>query len=434
MQLTKPTKGWYASAIIAIILVCFILARCEKTPQEITPTTSLEAVSWSEAPPTLFQDSVTRSWADALDGSAAYYRKVKAGKIFHFGPLSVSAKAMAQACTELAEVAREENPKRLQELLQKRFRLFRSVGSDGDGEVLVTAYYEPLLHGSLSYSEQYYQPLYRRPTDLLNVNLGLWSDKWKGKHLMGRVEGQTFQPYFEREQIDSNIFSKKQIGKLANQGLELVWVDSTVDAFFLQIQGSGRVILDRTAKNGPLQDGTAQDGNNMLRLGYDSSNGRPYRSIGKILIDEGQISKEAMTMPSLRQWLRDNPKEIQRILFANPSYVFFRELKSDPVGNIQVVLTQRRSIATDHRIFPKGAPSILATTAPIFAKDGKTVVDWQADVRFTVNQDTGGAIRGAGRVDLFLGFGEKAENWAVVMKQPNSRLYFIAPLVEKQQP
>ena len=420
------SKRWQ---VTTIILLFFLLAGCEEKPsQTVTKTTSqeattsLEAVSWSEAPPTLFQDRATRSWAKALEGSAAYYRKMAANKVFHFGAYQVSAPVMAQACTKLADVARTEKPELLQTVLQEHFSLFRSVGRDGDGEVLVTAYYEPLLQGALTRSERYFQPLYRPPPDLLEIDLGLWSSKWKGKRLKGRVQGKRLQPYFTREEIDKNLSSSEQTGKLAGKGLALVWVDSAVDAFFLHIQGSGRVALDTTQQEG---------GKKMLRVGYAASNGRSYRSIGKILIDEGRLSREEMTLPRLRQWLQDNPEEVQRILFANPSYVFFRELEGDPVGNIQVVLTQGRSIATDHRLFPKGAPSILTTTAPIFAEDGKTVVDWKPDVRFTVNQDTGGAIRGAGRVDLFLGFGEKAENWAGVMKQSGSQLYFIAPSTEE---
>ena len=415
-------------AVVGMVLVVILLVEHDNKPstqtptKKITATTSLEAISWSEAPPTLFEDKTTASWAKALEGSAAYYDKISSATMFHFGKVTVSARTMAKACRDLAGVARKEDPQQLRHYLQKQFQLYRSVGSNGQGEVLVTAYYEPLLHGSLTRSERYFQPLYRRPPDLLTARLGLWSSEWKGKKLVGRVVGKTLRPYYDRAEIDAHLVSGKtsgtKKGKLADKELELAWVDNAIDAFFLHIQGSGRVALDT-----PMESGET-----TLRLGYASSNGRPYRSIGKILINEGKIPRAELTMPRLRTWLRNHPKEVQRILFANPSYVFFRQLKGDPVGNIQVPLSKERSIATDHRLFPKGAPSILVTTAPRFAKDGKTILDWKPDIRFTVNQDTGGAIRGAGRVDLFLGFGEEAENWAGVMKQPNSRLYFLAPL------
>lgn len=427
MRLMPHARGGWIVVFLALVL----LAGCQEKPpsHKVTETTSLEAVSWSDAPSALFhQDGATRTWADALEGSAAYYRKIASDRMFHFGAFQVSAQRMAQACAELAETARREDPEALRALLQARFRLFRSVGGEDTGDVLVTAYYEPLLRGSLTPSERYFYPLYRPPADRLVARLDLWSSEWKGKRLVARVEGGRLVPYFDRSEIDGDLFATEQAGKLAGRGLALVWVEDPVDAFFLHIQGSGRVALD-TAHEG-ADEGADEGEGDMLRVGYAAANGRPYRSIGKILVDEGHVSLEEMTMPRLRQWLRDNPEEVQRVLFANPSYVFFRALEGDPVGNIQVALTQGRSMATDHRLFPKGAPGILATTSPVFAEDGETVTHWQPDVRFTVNQDTGGAIRGAGRVDLFLGFGEQAENRAGVMKQSGSQLYFIAPRLD----
>ncbi|MBF0428048.1 MAG: MltA domain-containing protein [Magnetococcales bacterium] len=412
--------------LIHIILLVFV-AGCQSLPQQPEPappppppkvksarvvgdvnaTNSLEPIPWSEVPPALFQDSATRTWADALENSATYYRRVPADKLFNFGSQTVSAASLLKGCIELAKVARGEDMAQLKTLLQQRFRLFRSVGNS-EGDVLVTGYYEPLLHGSFTRSKRYYYPIYRRPPDLVESSQGNYR-LVKGKR----------EKYYSREQIDGQIlkqnFSKKQTGALANRGLELVWVDSAIDAFFLHIQGSGRVVLE----NGQV-----------MRLGYHGANGRAYVPIGKILIEEGKIPKAEMTMPRLRQWLRDNPGENQRLFHANPSYVFFHELSGPPVGNINVPLTQDRSIATDHRLFPKGAPAILATTIPHFAQDGKTVTEWRPEARFVVNQDTGGAIRGAGRVDLFFGFGDKVEYQAGVMKQSDSTLYFIAPRIE----
>lgn len=403
--------------LLVFFLVSVLLVGCQSVPVsekikrppregDVTATTSLEAVSWSEAPSALFRDQATRSWADALEQSALYYRRLPAKQIFHFGSTEVTAGALAKACTELAEVARHEDANRLRSVLQERFRLFRSVGNR-EWDVLVTAYYEPLLRGSFTQSKRYHYPIYRRPPDLLVSKPGV-----KDRPAVYRLAKGKPVPYYSREQIDAHLFSARQSGSLAGRGLELLWVDSPLDAFFLHIQGSGRVALE----NGQ-----------MVRLGYDSANGRAYVPIGRILIDEGKISREEMTMPRLRQWLLDNPGEQKRLYFANPSYVFFRALQGESVGNINVPLTPFRSIATDHRLFPKGAPAILATTAPVFAEDGKTVTGWQPDVRWVVNQDTGGAIRGAGRVDLFVGFGENTEHRAGVMKQVDSQLYFIAP-------
>ncbi|MBF0400204.1 MAG: MltA domain-containing protein [Magnetococcales bacterium] len=415
----ETLKGFFSRLLPVVCALAVLLAGCQSVPVlekkvkreprqwEATATTSLEAVPWSELPAGLFQDQATRSWAQALEQSAHYYRRLPPNQPFQFADATVTAAAMARACAELAEVARREEMAPLQAELQQRFQLFRSVGNS-TWDVMVTAYYEPLLHGSLTRSKRYYYPIYRRPPDLLESK-----PQANGRRTVFRQAKGKSMPYYQRSQIDGHLFAAKQPGVLANRGLELVWVDSAIDAFFLHIQGSGRVALE----NGQ-----------MLRLGYDSANGHSYVPIGRILIDEGKIPKEEMTMPRLRQWLLDHPAENQRLLFANPSYVFFRELQGDPVGNINVPLTPYRSIATDHRLFPKGAPAILATTAPQFAADGKTVTAWKPDVRWVVNQDTGGAIRGAGRVDLFVGFGENIEYRAGVMKQPDSQLYFIAPL------
>ncbi|MBF0429000.1 MAG: MltA domain-containing protein, partial [Magnetococcales bacterium] len=189
------------------------------------------------------------------------------------------------------------------------------------------------------------------------------------------------------------------------------WVNDPIDLFLLHIQGSGRIMLPSGS---------------TMRVGYAASNGHPYQSIGSLLIKENQISSENMNLPALRQWLRDNPKQRDRVLFSNPSYVFFRKIEEGPFGNIAVPLTGERSMATDANIFPKGAPGMIYVTMPEFAEDG-TVTNWRAQLRFTVNQDTGGAILGPGRVDYFMGFGEQALRTAGLMKQTGSSLYFIAP-------
>ncbi|MBF0340974.1 MAG: murein transglycosylase A [Magnetococcales bacterium] len=382
-------------------------------PLVIDPTAanSMQAVSWSEIAAPVFADGNLRTWADALAQSAIYYKRIPADRVVQFGPYAVTVARMHQACLELEALVRQGDPAKLQQVLQERYQLYRSVGN-AKGNVLVTGYYEPLLRGSMTRSKRYFYPIYRRPPDLVDA-------KGAGIH---RVEKGKSVKYYTRDQIDGGFLTKPQAkkttGSLANRGLELVWVDNPIDAFFLHIQGSGRVLLD----NG-----------RMMRIGFDGTNGRTYVAIGQILISEGKIPHEEMTMPRLRQWLVDNPKEQKRLFFSNPSYVFFREIKTDSVGNINVPLTKDRSIATDHRLFPKGAPGLLTTTLPIFAPDGKAVSSWRPETRFVVNQDTGGAIRGAGRVDLFFGFGDHVEYEAGVMKQNRSRLYFIAPRTDLPQ-
>jgi membrane-bound lytic murein transglycosylase A len=391
--------------------VLLLFAGCSSVPTQ-TPVKSpqteqsvLQPVPWSEAGEVINADTSLEKWAVALNESAGYFAKKKPTTKIHFGKHTVSALQMTRSIRELASVAKTSDSLSLQTYLEKNFLLFRSVGNDQKGNVLVTAYYEPLLKGSLTRSDRYRYPLYNKPHDLLKISLTPWLAKNK-KKIVARFADNKLTPYYDRAEIDLE-------KNLANRSLELVWVDNLVDLFFLQIQGSGRVAL-------------AEGG--VLRVGYHEANGHPYHSIGRILIKEGAISREKMSLPAIRQWLRENPSQQDRLLNANPSYVFFRELNGGPYGNISVALTSGRSIATDYRIFPRGAAGMLITTLPRFSENDKqNAVDWQQSARFIVNQDTGGAIRGAGRVDLFLGFGAEAEQTAGIMKQGGSKLYFIAP-------
>lgn len=377
-------------------------------PPAVTRETALAPVPWSEVEAGVFADIDLDDWAAALLESAAYYAKTKSD--FQFGEARYDAKEMETASRDLAERAKTLSSPDLFDHLRNNYRLFKSIGGAESGAVLVTGYYEPLLHGAETPDARNRHPLYRRPDDLLKADLGAFSEELEGKSIFGRVEGNRFVPYHDRRAIEG--------GKaLAGRGLELLWVDDPVEVFFLQIQGSGRVRLPDGGYRG---------------VGYHAKNGRAYRSIGKLLIEEGAISKEEMSLPALKKWLTANPDQVDRILNANPSYVFFRPIEGGPFGNIQVALTPERSIATDHRLFPKGAPAFLVTEEPRF--EGKNrVIGFKPAAFLAVNQDTGGAIRGAGRVDWFLGFGDRAEAAAGVMKQPGGALYFIAPLREGER-
>ncbi|MBF0358242.1 MAG: murein transglycosylase A [Magnetococcales bacterium] len=402
----QKTRSLLTRGLIVLLLA---IAGCKTTATTSTNTTytkadSLIPIPWSEAPEALKQEHSLNDWADAIEASIGYYARKKPTAEVNFGTYKVSAIDMTRSLRKLANLARSDDNKALQVFLQENFKLFRSVGSNNQGNVLVTAYYEPLLQGSLQRSKRYKYPLYKRPKDIFDISLSPWLPEMK-KKITARFDGKKLTPYYDREEIDI----EKNLDK---KNLELVWVDDLVDVFFLQIQGSGRVQLEEGG---------------VIRVGYNGANGHPYRSIGKILIEEGAISREDMSLPAIRNWLDKNPSQQSRLLNANPSYVFFRKLKGGPYGNISVALTPERSIATDYRIFPKGAPGVLVTTIPNFSKNSSTEVTWQNNTRFIVNQDTGGAIRGPGRVDLFLGFGEIAEKTAGIMKQSGSALYFIAP-------
>jgi membrane-bound lytic murein transglycosylase A len=263
---------------------------------------------------------------------------------------------------------------------------------------LVTGYYEPVLRGSRTQTPVFATPLYAAPDDLLTIDLTDLYPDLKGRRLRGRVQGKKVIPYYSRAELAKS-------GALA--GKEIVWVDNAIDAFFLEIQGSGRVTL-------PTGE--------TIRIGYSDQNGYPYRSIGKYLVDQGILSVDQATAQGLRQWLLTNPNRMQQVLNANPSYVFFREDKvldasQGPKGAQGLPLTPQRSIAVDPRFIPLGAPVFLSTTYP--AADAPLQ-------RLVLAQDTGGAINGAVRADYFWGMGPDAGESAGKMRQ-QGRLWLIWP-------
>ena len=247
---------------------------------------------------------------------------------------------------------------------------------------LFTGYFEPLLYGSRRRSERFSFPLYTQPADLVSVDLGRFRDDLRGRRVAGRVRGRSLEPYDDREAIAS--------GSLAGRGLELIWVDDAVDAFFLHIQGSGRVQLD---------DGT------VFRVGYSSQNGYPYHAIGRTLIDWGELKREEVSLQSIDAWLRANPERAGEVMETNSSYVFFREIRGEgPVGAQGVALTPERSLAVDRQHVPLGVPVWLDSMTPAETPEAPD----ERRQWLLVAQDTGGAIRGAVRGDVFWGAGERA--------------------------
>jgi membrane-bound lytic murein transglycosylase A len=275
-------------------------------------------------------------------------------------------------------------------------------GSPGTG--LVTGYYEPLLKGSLAPYDQYQYPLYSRPDDLLRIDLAEVYPELSKMRLRGRVVGNKVVAYHDRKAIDGE--DSPLTGK------ELVWVDDPVAVFFLHVQGSGRI---------QLADGS------MMAVGYADQNGQPYTSIGKILIQRGEIEREDVSLFTIRQWLQQNPEQAQALLEENRSYVFFQlreNADENPRGSLNIPLTPSRSIAVDPSNIPLGSPVWLDTSYP-----GETDHTLQ---RLTFAQDTGGAIKGYARADMFWGNGDMAEKLAGEMKQP-AELFVLLPRDESNQ-
>jgi membrane-bound lytic murein transglycosylase A len=271
--------------------------------------------------------------------------------------------------------------------------------ANGDGAVdgLVTGYYEPLLRGSRVKAKGFEQPLRGVPNDLLTIDLSAVFPELKDKRVRGRLEGNKVVPYWSRAEISAK--GDKLPGKT------LLYVDDAVELFFLQVQGSGRI---------KLADGS------LVRVNYADQNGYPYQSIGRVLVERGELKLEEASMQGIQAWARNNPSRLDALLNANPSYVFFREMPNSeggPVGALGVPLTAERSIAVDPRSVPLGAPVFLATTRPNTS---------QPLNRLVMAQDTGGAIKGAVRADFFWGFGKEAGEQAGRMKQAG-RLWVLLP-------
>ncbi len=265
---------------------------------------------------------------------------------------------------------------------------------------LFTGYYEPLLHGSRRRHGRYTVPLYGRPPELVMVDLGRFRDDLKGKRIAGKVEEGSLVPFADRRAIDQ--------GALAGRKLEIVWVDDPVSAFFLQVQGSGRVELEEGGE---------------MRVGYAAQNGHPYTSIGKALIQSHALNPETVSLQTIRAWLEAHPDRIDEVLEKDASYVFFREVKGEgPMGAEGVPLTPGRSMAVDLNYLPLGVPLWLSAGVP----DPEAAKPDRKLHRLLVAQDTGGAIRGPVRGDLFWGFGPEAEALAGRMKH-RGKLWVLLP-------
>ncbi len=296
-----------------------------------------------------------------------------------------------------AELVERGNAAAQREFFQEWFTPYQVFNPDGSEQGTITGYYEPLLKGDRVKSARFRYPLYAVPDDLLEIDLGDAYPQLKGMRLRGRLDGKRVVPYYKRADIDG--------GAGALKGRELFWVENAVELFFLEIQGSGRI---------QLPDGS------MVKVGYADQNGHPYVSIGRKLVERGELKLEDASMQGIKEWAEKNPAKLQALLEQNPSYVFFRELPNDlpaPIGALGVPLTNEYSLAVDPRTIPLGAPVFLATTMP------NSPVPLN---RLMLAQDTGGAIRGAVRADFFWGFGENAAAQAGRMKQ-QGRLWVLFP-------
>lgn len=395
------------SSYTLLLVLFFLIVGCTCPPvqrEEIAPPQGSLVKLEKKDIPRFSDDLDTGSLSIAVDRSLHYLGKLPDDRIVRFGKDERTVGDMEDSMkTFIRLIKKETNPKKINKILRANFDIYQPppIGKK-KGPVLFTGYYEPLLDGSLEKTEIYKYPIYKKPIDMVTLDLSYFHPKYKGKKLVGRIGHGTFLPYYNREAIDGR-------DVLAGERLEMVWLSDAVELFFLHIQGSGKIRL--------------RDGRTTMNVNYAASNGRVYRSIGRFLIDKGILPRKNVNLESIKKFLVEHPEKQARVLNYNESYVFFREVEEGPIGAISEPVTAGRSIATDSALFPKGALAFIETEVPVLDKEGR-LKGWKNTSRFVLNQDTGGAIKGTGRVDLFFGSGEEAGRAAGHMKQ-KGRLYFL---------
>lgn len=391
----------------ALAALALLLAACVTPPKPPAPAPAIktvtearyEAVAFDALPP-LADADLAAAWPALLASCRVFER-------------STRREAWAQLCSAAAAVT-VNDARGMRAVLARHLQVWRvlsvtreDLGADARAEPSViavsdrgrmTGYYEPQLAGSRVRGGPFVHPLYRIPDDLLRVELGSLYAELAGKRVRGRLDGNRVVPYWSRAEIDD---------RARLQGAELLWVDDVIDAFFLQVQGSGRV---------RLPDGSA------VRVGYADTNGHPYQSIGRILVERGELKLEDASLQGIRAWAHANPQRVAELLNQNPSFVFFRELplgdpNAGPVGAMNVALTPGYSLAVDPHFIPLGGPVVVDTVHPT---SGLRLI------RLMLAQDVGGAIRGPLRFDFFWGFGRDAGEHAGRQRH-DVRAWILAP-------
>ena len=392
---------YFKCALILTTVIAIFITGCaaptKKAPEELAMVRR-STFSYPDFSDDLELDGLEHSLLKSL----VYLQRVPADRTYQFGKDRFEAAHLIKSLQVFLDFIRTNPSNReLKKFIRSNYTIYQSVGRDQKGEVLFTGYYEPHLSGRLYRDEEYRYPIYALPNDLIEIDLSAFNEKYDGESIVGRYTGKTVVPYYDRQQIDEE-------DALAGKAEPLAWVKDPVDVFFLQIQGSGKIFLDT---------------GEVINVHYHGTNGRPYRSIGRLLIEEQKIPKEEMSMQKIRSYLKAHPEEMAPVLNHNPSYVFFMLEPEGPLGYINVLLTPGRSIALDKRIFPPAALAYIRTKKPVVNGAGQ-IDSWTDCNRFVLNQDTGGAIRGPGRADLFWGNGPYAEIAAGHLAH-KGKLYFM---------
>lgn len=376
--------------------ILLFLAGCAGAPQKISEKTkplNLKESSFASLPG--WQQENFQGLAQAYNRSCSAIEKKGSQNLFGSDERFGRAQDWQIACRKFSKI-NQGNTTEIRKFFEQNFIPYSAMAGN-DPEGLFTGYYEASLNGSRTRKGAYQYPLRARPDDLVMVNLGEFRDELKGQRIAGRVRGGNLKPYETHAEILAGKLPK-------NQDKTLVWVDSAIDAFFIQIQGSGVVALD---------DGT------VMRVGYAGQNGHSYYAVGRELVKTGELNKSEVSLQTISAWMEANPSKAQDLMTKNKSYVFFRELEGEgPVGGAGLPLTAYRSLAIDRSIIPYGMPVWLSAEHPDPARGQMNTL--------MITQDTGGAIRGPVRGDFFWGYGSQAESMAGIMKS-KGRYWFLLP-------
>lgn len=388
-----------------LILAAPLLASPLHSLETPAISTALFLISPDSAPPFL-DDHDFPSLKASLEASRNFYSALPSSAPFYFGSDMRTAGELKEGLEDLVvQVQESSSPADLNQYIRAHFDIYRSCASPNPAPVVFSAYHEYSLSASLSPDRTYRYPLYARPKDLFDMDVSAFDRNRRGERWVGRLDGTRLLPYYSREEIDSR-------GALFGRGLEIAWAKSPLDILFLQIQGSGQIELPGSTET--------------LHIRYAGDNGRPYKSVGQYLIESGRIPRESFSRAAMEDYLRKNEKERQMILNQNPRYVFFEIVSSTNQirGALLAPLTAGRSIASDPKFYPPGALAWISTLRPVIDKSGAKSGTAPL-TRFVLNQDEGGAIKGASRIDFFAGGGREAQILAQNLWYPGELYFFV---------
>lgn len=391
-------KTW--AVLAAILSLALVMFCC------ISPVSGAEMSMLDKDRYPVFSDDLDyQDLVAAIEQSISYYGKLPASRKIVFGQDTYSAMDLIAGLGRFKKlIEKNPQPDELGDFLRENARVYAHEEQGQPVSVLFTGYYEPVLEGSRKKTDLFQYPVYARPRDLVRVDLAAFGAGCVKRLATGRLTDGRVVPYYDRQAIETT-------DAMAANADVIAWVADYVKLFFLHVQGSGRIVFE---------DGS------FIHAQFDVTNGRPYRSIGRFLIDEGKIDRREMSMQAIARYLQKHPGEMEEIFFYNPRYVFFRQKENGPEGSLGVRLTPGRSVALDPKTSPAGALLFVSAQKPVCKIPG--IIDtWRPFSRFMCSQDTGSAIAGQKRADIFWGTGIYAETAAGHM-QHAGHLYFLVVL------